>query len=215
MAERVTQENGVKHDLPSGQVEGSVGSGDAVGGTMESVAPADDQVRKLKEEVWRGKQKRRCDIEARYPRVFGSRAHTHDAGATDADGDLTTIHQWEFGFGWDGLIESLAAAIDREMERDPRISTGYVDEQGLEMPPFCITQMKEKFGGLRFYYEGGNLRIHGLAEMTEQMSYSMCEVCSDIGHQSKNGAWMSTLCPDCASHLGYQLVDVDDGEGKA
>lgn len=215
MAERVAQEDGIHNNVPSDQVEAAGGNGDAVGGTVDAMAAADDQVRKLKEEVWRGKQKRRCDIEARYSRVFGCRQDTNDAGATDADRDLFTIHEWEFGFGWDGLIESLAAAIDREMERDPRISTGYVDEQGLEMPPFRITQMKEKFGGLRFYYEGGNIRIHGLAEMTEQMSYSICEVCSDIGQQSKNGAWMSTLCPDCASRLGYELVDPDDGEGKA
>lgn len=215
MAERVTQENGVKHDLPSGQVEGSGGGGDAVGGAMESVAPTANPLDKLKEEVWRGKQRNRVEIEQRYPRVFGTRKDTDDAGGTDADRDLTTLHEWEFGFGWDSLIETLAALIDAEIERDPKVATGYRTDDGWDMPPFHITQMKEKFGGLRFYYEGGNIRIHGLAEMTEELSKGMCEVCGTIGDQCKNGGWVSTLCPECADHLGYQPMSNAEEDGKS
>lgn len=216
MAERVAQEDGIPHNLPSDQVEGSAGSGDPVGGTVESVAPTADPVGKLKEEVWRGKQRNRADIERRYPKVFGTRTNTDDAGGTDADRDLTTIHEWAFGFGWDGLIETLAAIINTEIERDPRVATGYTTDEGWEMPPFRITQMKEKFGGLRFYYEGGNNRIHGYAQMTEDLSQAMCEVCGMIGNQCrmKSGAWVSTLCPECADHLGYKSVS-DEGDEQA
>lgn len=215
MAERITQEDGIQDNLPSGQVEGSGGGGDAVGAAMESMAAAAAaKVRSLKEEIWRGKQRNRVEVERRYPRVFGTRKDTNDAGATDADRDLTTIHEWEFGFGWDSLIETLAALIDAEIERDPRVAKGYRTDEGWDMPPFRITQMKEKFGGLRFYYEGGNNRIHGFAQMTEDLSKGMCEVCSSIGDQCRNGSWVSTLCPECADHLGYEII-ADEGDGQA
>jgi hypothetical protein len=217
MAERITQEDGINDNLPSGQVEGSAGSSDAVGGAVVPLAAADDPLLKLKEEIARGKQRRRVEIESRYPRVFGTRAvtNTNDAGATD---EFATIHEWEFGFGWDGLIENLAHLIDYEIERNPKLLETHTEEfqdNQYEMPPFRITQMKEKFGGLRFYYEGGNNRIHGWAEMTENLSQAVCEVCGEIGHPCKNEGWMKTLCPECTAYLGYEPMEVTDTVSEA
>lgn len=54
-------------------------------------------------------------------------------------------------------------------------------------------QVKEKFGGLRFYYYGGDDYISGLVDMAESMSYIICEECGDKGFPNKNG-WIRTLC---------------------
>ena len=42
-------------------------------------------------------------------------------------------------------------------------------------------QVKEKFGTLRFYYDGGDDYISGLSAMAESMSGRTCEVCGNMG----------------------------------
>lgn len=55
------------------------------------------------------------------------------------------------------------------------------------------TQVKEKFGALRFYYDGGDDYIHGLTSMAEAMSGRTCEVCGNPGESNKSG-YITTLC---------------------
>jgi len=57
-------------------------------------------------------------------------------------------------------------------------------------------QVKEKFGGLRFYYRGGDEFISGLVRMAESMSYVTCEVCSSPAKQT-TGGWIVTMCQPC------------------
>jgi hypothetical protein len=54
-------------------------------------------------------------------------------------------------------------------------------------------QVKEKFGGLRFYYNGGDDYIRGLASMAESMSTSTCEECGAPGKQ-RGRSWIYTAC---------------------
>lgn len=56
-----------------------------------------------------------------------------------------------------------------------------------------IDQIKEKFGGLRFYYQGGDQQIHGLVRMAELWAGSTCETCGDRGSR-RQGGWVRTLC---------------------
>jgi len=65
------------------------------------------------------------------------------------------------------------------------------------IPPINITQIKEKYGGLRFYYIGGDDFIGGLVRMAEYMSYRTCEFCGttkDVGHTE---GWIITCCKSC------------------
>lgn len=57
------------------------------------------------------------------------------------------------------------------------------------------SQVKEKFGGLRFYYNGGDEFVSGLAAMAESMSYVTCEECGNPGAQNNSG-WIRTLCQE-------------------
>jgi hypothetical protein len=61
------------------------------------------------------------------------------------------------------------------------------------VPQVVATQVKEKFGGLRFYYNGGDDHIHGLARMAESMSVVTCEECGAPG-SIRGGGWIHTLC---------------------
>ena len=40
-----------------------------------------------------------------------------------------------------------------------------------------VAQIKEKFGGLRFYYDGGDDQISGMVTMAESWADSSCEKC--------------------------------------
>lgn len=71
------------------------------------------------------------------------------------------------------------------------------------IPQVVAEQVKEKFGGLRFYYRGGDSFIEGIATMAESMSYVTCEECGNFGKPNKIG-WIRTLC---TSHHGSENID--------
>lgn len=56
-----------------------------------------------------------------------------------------------------------------------------------------VRQVKEKFGALRFYYDGGDEYISGLVSMAESMSGITCEECGAPGETGGSG-WITTLC---------------------
>ncbi len=56
-----------------------------------------------------------------------------------------------------------------------------------------ICQIKEKFGGLRFYTNGLTEGQHQLVRKYESLSYETCEVCGNPG-ETRPGGWVRTLC---------------------
>ena len=70
------------------------------------------------------------------------------------------------------------------------------DQSDLDYIPVKFDQIKEKFGGLRIYYSGGDDYVDGVIDMAEEMSYKICEVCGNAGKPNKGG-WISTLCDNC------------------
>jgi len=64
-----------------------------------------------------------------------------------------------------------------------------------ECPQVVAVQIKEKFGGLRFYYNGGDSTVKGIVAMAEAMSYRTCEVCGNVGEQ-RGGGWIRVLCDE-------------------
>ncbi len=60
-------------------------------------------------------------------------------------------------------------------------------------------QIKEKFGGLRFYVGGNyNAAIDDLISQAEQESIRTCEHCGEPGTR-RSGGWIVTLCVGCAA----------------
>jgi hypothetical protein len=66
-------------------------------------------------------------------------------------------------------------------------------------------QIKEKFGTLRFYYDGGDEFIHGLDSMAASMSSVICEECGSPGksRSTKKQRWVLVLCDKHAEEQGY------------
>ncbi len=60
-----------------------------------------------------------------------------------------------------------------------------------------LSQVKEKFGGLRIYVVGGAPDyIYTLLDELESKSMKTCEACGDSGSPNISG-WIKTLCKDC------------------
>lgn len=70
-------------------------------------------------------------------------------------------------------------------------------------PQVVATQVKEKYGTLRFYYNGGDDMVDGMVRMAESMSGVTCEKCGDVAKLRGNG-WLYTACDN--------HTDVGDGE---
>lgn len=72
-----------------------------------------------------------------------------------------------------------------------------------EITQVVAAQIKEKFGGLRFYIDGGDDYIHGAITMAENLSYRICEECGTPG-KTEGPGWYRTLCP---THHAERLAE--------
>ena len=61
---------------------------------------------------------------------------------------------------------------------------------------FRFSQIKEKFGLLTIYHDGGDSYCDGVVDMAEAMSAVTCELCGEPGKPNDSG-WISTLCEGC------------------
>lgn len=83
--------------------------------------------------------------------------------------------------GWVSIVDELHEKV---LEIDPNVS---------------VAQVKEKFGGLRYYYDTDSDRadeIEKLVDEAERLATRTCEVCGKSGETSAWGrGWLNTLCP--------------------
>lgn len=72
-----------------------------------------------------------------------------------------------------------------------------------EIPSQVVAvQVKEKFGGLRFYTDGGDEQTYAMIRMAESMAVRTCEDCGNPG-TTRYGGWHRTLCDKHAEERGY------------
>ena len=107
-------------------------------------------------------------MEATYPKMF---AQPYGGFAVNA--------------GWWPIIERLCANIQNHI--DWRV------KQGQDIAQVEVDQIKEKFGGFRFYYSGGDAEISGMVRMAEAWADVACDECGAFGKR-RSGGWIRTLC---------------------
>lgn len=72
-----------------------------------------------------------------------------------------------------------------------------IDHEKSQIP--VAVQVKEKFGGLRFYVTGGTDAHDIMIQFAEDMSYRVCEDCGTTKDAKlRRGGWHRTLCSSCA-----------------
>lgn len=105
--------------------------------------------------------------------------------ALEAPRPQRPIEEWvnDVGEGWRPLIRGLDANL-RALD-----------------PDYIIGQIKEKFGGLRYYFDafrGDIEECERLVRAAEELSFKICEACGAPGTtKAWNGFWVRTLCPLC------------------
>jgi hypothetical protein len=88
--------------------------------------------------------------------------------------------------GWYDLIDKLCSDIQ-----------DYIDVNKLEQVE--AVQVKEKFGGLRFYVDHSDEHVEDLITDAEIESLVTCERCGSKENVGKTtGGWIVTICKDCA-----------------
>lgn len=103
------------------------------------------------------------------------------------------------GKGWRPILEALCSQIDsytkwRNNTREALLKDNPYNRTIPEViPQVVVEQIKEKFGGLRFYYSGGDDHISGMVRMAEIWAGASCEECGAPG-ESRGGGWIKTLC---------------------
>lgn len=85
---------------------------------------------------------------------------------------------FEIGSGWMGLVKQLI---------EDCIALGW-DKQ--------ICQVKEKFGGLRFYINSASPEVFDKIREAENKSFEICEVTGLPGKLRTDLGWYSTLCDE-------------------
>lgn len=93
---------------------------------------------------------------------------------------------FECGDGWQYILWRLCEQIEVELAKDYELKQ-----------QFEVVQVKEKFGGLRFYTNVGNDAIYDLISKAEDESYGTCEVCGEPATLIENNRWYKTICEIC------------------
>lgn len=105
----------------------------------------------------------------------------------------------EVGDGWRDLLQRACIRIQAAI----RIHGGR----------FCATQIKEKFGTLRFYWDGtlsleGTRKVKEAIHLAEARSACTCEICGEVG-RLYGSVWLTTRC---TAHAEKQsLVNIRPG----
>jgi len=154
---------------------------------------------------------------ARYPLIF-----------KDRNADMrTTAMCWglECGDGWYNIIDVLCGLLTSDYRQaksryDHLVEVGAggilygtktvtqeaideakakLDEETLKVP--VAVQVKEKFGGLRFYVQAATDKHYQYISFAESMSYHTCEECGAPGKTYTDG-WHRTMCDIHAAMAG-------------
>ena len=160
----------------------------------------------------------------KYPKIFAERNLPMSQ----------TCMCWGFpGDGWYHIIDNLCGAIQARIDYNAKqiaeanIWNAIIDENRLsDLPEWASAnpkrrlvpdvieqvvaeQVKEKFGGLRFYFRGGDEVIHNYVDFAEHLSYSTCEQCGKPGEVYSDG-WIQTLCKVHAKKAGRSHLDKNE-----
>lgn len=125
------------------------------------------------------KQELQDELYRKYPKIFRQK---------DLPMDQTCMC-WgiDTGDGWYRLLDRLCAAIQ-----------SYIDGGDGKIGQVEAVQVKEKFGTLRFYVDGGDEVVSKLIGCAERLSGQICEECGATEDACTNTAgWLKTLCRRC------------------
>jgi len=126
---------------------------------------------------------------------------------TDMYGDMrVTCMHWgiDTGPGWYDIIYQLSQKLERIILSLPEDQRHH----------YKASQVKEKYGGLRFYMWAYHPEMEALCDEAEELSYKTCEKCGKPGQlcgDAQKGEWLYTSCKE---HAKEQHKIFFDGDSK-
>lgn len=110
---------------------------------------------------------------------------------------------FECGDGWFDLLYKLSLKIAKHIEVK-------------KLENFGVSQVKEKYGTLRYYTYYEDDLISQFIEEAERESAVTCEQCGKQGEMRNLSGWYMTLCSECLESLEKQrervLKEMKDSE---
>ncbi len=113
-----------------------------------------------------------------FPNLYGTREQRGDRSKNCLYFGIQTED------GWFDLIYNLSKEINRLAE-----------SKGIKVK---VLQVKEKFGGLRFYVRTADEEVRNLIASAENLSMDTCERCGKSGQKVRsNSGYASNICNEC------------------
>ena len=129
----------------------------------------------------------------KYPKIFADRHKPMT--------ETAMCWGFECGDGWYQILDSLCRQIQHHID--------WQNRNEVKVAQVVASQVKEKFGGLRFYYDGGNDTIYGMVSMAESWAANTCEVCGKPG-KLRGGGWLYTACDEHTKPEDLETEDTNE-----
>lgn len=122
----------------------------------------------------------------------------HHFRARDSQAEAFKTRDWleaQLDTPFDG--KTLIVTHHAPSERSMVFPEKHTDLNGA--PQVVATQVKEKYGELRFYVQAADKYQHGMIAFATAMSAQLCEKCGHPGKRFKRDGWLVTRCEKHAS----------------
>ena len=128
----------------------------------------------------------------KYPKIF-----------QQYEGNPGMVNWLDLPKGWVPIVDMLCGSIQDYVNNFVR----YTKDGEYRPAQVTCVQMKEKFGGLRFYTDGNDEYVDGMIFMAEHMAYNTCQDCSSQEDIGRTQGWITTLCRNCAIGNGDRAMN--------
>lgn len=132
------------------------------------------------------------DLIAKYPKIF-----------EQYEGNPGMVNWLDLPSGWVQIVDMLCGSIQAHVDSFVR----YTKDGNYKPEQVTCVQMKEKFGGLRFYTNGNDDYVDGMIEMAEFIAHHTCQDCGSQKDLGRTKGWISTLCRNCAIANGDRAMN--------
>jgi hypothetical protein len=139
------------------------------------------------------------EIIAKYPKIF-----------EDYVGNPGKVNWYGVPDGWLSIVDKLCGAIQNYIDN----TTRYSKLGPLKPEQVTCVQMKEKFGGLRFYTNGHDDIVEGMISMAEHMCNHTCQDCGSEQDLGVTSGWVSVLCRSCVIGHGDRAMNAWTSKNK-
>lgn len=127
----------------------------------------------------------------KYPKIF-----------QDYEGNPEKVNWSGVPKGWLPIIDKLCGAMQTYIEYHVR----YTKDGTIRPEQVTCMQMKEKFGGLRFYTNGHDDIVEGMITLAEHMCQNTCQDCGSEQDLGVTSGWISVLCRNCVIGHGDRAM---------